>query len=170
MLEECNMKKSAGFILKLVFGLMGAIYTVMGCVFLIVAMKAAGDIRRIFTLPEDQLAFAINGVVFTALGVAFLLVTVILLLVGIRRKRQDEELIYLGSRVTGVVTDVKVDYTVRLNRRSPVIAQVRCLLPSGEVTLKSRRLWNACPSTGDKAEVMYDPMDEEKYLIWFEGE
>lgn len=164
------MKINGSFIVKLVFGFLGAIYTVLGSVFLVIAVKAAGDVRRIFTLPEDQLAFAINGVVFTVLGVAFLLVTFLLLLAGKRRKAQDEELMLWGSRVTGTIVDVKVDHTVRVNRRSPLIARVRCALPTGEVTLKSRRLWNACPSTGDQVEVVYDPMDERKYVILFEGE
>lgn len=164
------MKKSAGFILKLVFGLMGAIYALMGVIFLVVAVKAAGNIQHIFTLPEDQLAFAINGVVFTALGVIFLVVTFILLLADKRRQRLTEELLRFGTRVTGTVTEVKVDHTVRVNRRSPLIAKVRCALPTGEVTLKSRRLWNACPSTGEQVDIVYDPMDERKYVICFEGE
>lgn len=164
------MKKSASFVVRLTFGLLGAIYVVVGIVGLTLATKSAGDIRRIFTLPENELAFAILGTTFTSLGVIFLLVTVILLLADKRRKQKDEELMLWGSRVTGIVTDVKVDYTVRINRRSPLIAQVRCELPTGEVTLKSRRLWNACPNTGDKVEVVYDPMNEKKYLICFEGE
>lgn len=164
------MKMNGSFIVKLVFGILGAIYTVLGSVFLVIAMKAAGDIRRIFTLPEEALAFAINGVVFTVLGAAFLLVTIILLLADKRRKTRNEELLRFGTRVTGTIVDVKMDYTVRINHRSPLVAKVRCALPSGEVTLKSRRLWNACPSTGEQVEVIYDPMDEKKYLMLFEGE
>ena len=79
--EVIYMKKNGSFILRLVFGLMGAIYAVLGLVFLVIATKAAGSIARIFTLPEEELAFAINGVVFTVLGAAFLLVTGILILV-----------------------------------------------------------------------------------------
>ena len=164
------MKKNGSFILKLIFGLMGAIYAVIGLVFLVVAMKAAGSITRIFTLPEEQLAFAINGVVFTVLGAAFLMVTVILALVGRKQQRMREELMQYGSRVTGEVVDVRINYSIRVNRKSPLVAQVKCLLPTGEVTLKSKNLWNACPNTGDAVEVIYDPMDETRYVIEFEGE
>ena len=164
------MKINGSFIVKLVFGILGAIYTVLGSVFLVIAVQTAGDVRRIFTLPEDELALAICGTVFTVLGVAFLVVTVILLLAGKRRKAQDEELMLWGSRVTGTIVDVKVDYTIRVNRRSPLVAMVRCALPNGEVTLKSRRLWNACPATGDTVEVIYDPMDERRYVIEFPEE
>ena len=164
------MKKSGSFVLKLIFGLMGAIYAVIGVTFLVVAMKAAGGITRIFTLPEEKLAFAICGTVFTVLGAAFLVVTVILALVGRNQQRMREELMQYGTRVTGEVVDVRINHSIRVNRKSPLVAQVKCLLPTGEVTLKSKNLWNACPSTGDAVEVIYDPMDEKRYVIEFEGE
>jgi len=159
------MKMNGSFILKLVFGLMGTIYTAVGGGFLVAAVKAAGDIRRIFTLPEEELAFAINGVVFTSLGVIFLLVAVILILVGRRKKRMREELLIWGTRVTGTITQVRVNRSIRVNGRHPLLAQVQCAFPSGEVTLTSPHLWNACPATGDQVEVIYDPMDERKYVI-----
>lgn len=162
--------KHHNFVLKLVFGILGAVYAVLGGVFLAIAASSAGDIRRIFTLPEDELAFAINGTLFTALGVIFLLVTLLLARADRRRARLREELLQYGTRVKGTIVDVRVDHTIRVNRRSPVIAKVQCMLPSGEVTLKSHRLWDACPAVGDRAEVIYDPMDERKYVIEFSEE
>ena len=157
-------------VVKLVFGIMGVIYTIVGAVCLTIATQWAGDVRRIFRLPEDDLALSIVGTVFGVLGVAFLLVTVILLLCGRRQKRLREELLQYGTRVTGTITDVKVDYTVRVNNHSPLVAMVQCDFPTGEVTLKSKRLWRACPNTGDLVEVVYDPMDEKRYVIEFPGE
>lgn len=162
--------RSGRFIVKLVFGLLGAIYTVVGAVGLTLAARAAGDIRRIFALPEEELAFAICGTVFSILGVAFLLVTILLILADRRRARLREELLAWGVRVQGTVTDVYIDRSVRVNGYSPVVAKVRCSLPSGETTLKSRRLWKACPSTGDTVTVIYDPKDEKQHVIEFEGE
>lgn len=164
------VKKNANFILKLIFSLMGTVYAVMGSIFLLIAIRAAGDLRQIFTLPEDELVFAILGVVFMALGLAFLLTTFILILAGKRQQRLREELLQYGTRVKGTVTDVRVDHTVRVNGCSPLVAKVSCTLPTGEVTLKSKRLWNACPATGDQVEVIYDPMDEKRYVIEFGGE
>ena len=164
------MKKNGSFVLKLIFGLMGAIYAVIGVTFLVVAMKAAGDVTRIFTLPEDELALAIVGTVFTVLGAAFLVVTVILALVGRKQQRMREELLQYGTRVTGIVIEVWVNHSVRVNGRSPLLARVQCAFPTGDITLKSKNLWNACPSTGDAVEVIYDPMDEKRYVIEFEGE
>lgn len=164
------MKKNGSFVLKLIFGLMGAIYAVIGVTFLVVAMKAAGDVTRIFTLPEEELALAIVGTVFTVLGAAFLVVTVILALVGRKQQRMREELLQYGTRVTGIVIEVWVNHSVRVNGRSPLLARVQCTFPTGDITLKSKNLWNACPSTGDAVEVIYDPMDEKRYVIEFEGE
>ena len=162
--------KHHNFVLKLVFGILGAIYTVLGGVLLTVAAASAGDIRRIFTLPEGEVVFAINGTVFTALGVIFLLVAVILILVGRRKKRMREELLTWGARVTGTITQVRVNRSIRVNGRHPLLAQVQCAFPSGEVTLTSPHLWNACPATGDTVEVIYDPMDERRYVIEFPEE
>ena len=164
------MKKNGSFVLKLIFGLMGAIYAVIGVTFLVVAMKAAGDVTRIFTLPEEELALAIVGTVFTALGAGFLAAALGVILAGKRQQRMREELMQYGTRVMGEVVDVRINYSIRVNRKSPLVAQVKCLLPTGEVTLKSKNLWNACPSTGDAVEVIYDPMDEKRYVIEFQGE
>lgn len=160
--------KTGSSIVKLVFGILGAIYTVLGSAFLAAAVKAAGDILLIFTLPEAGLTFAILGTVFTALGVVFLVVATAFALADKRRARLKEELQAWGSRVTGVITGVRTDPTVRVNHRSPVIAMVRCTLPSGEVTLKSHRLWSSEPAVGDMVDVLYDPMDERRYVIDFQ--
>lgn len=159
--------KRVSTIVKLIFGVLGALYAVVGVIGLTLATRAAGDIRRIFTIPEEELAFAICGCVFTALGVIFLLVALLTALADMRRARLRDELLTYGARVTGRVVDVRTDYTIRVNRRSPVIATVRCDFPTGEVTLKSHRLWDASPAAGDKAEVIYDPMDEKRYVIEF---
>lgn len=157
-------------IVKLVFSIMGVVYTIVGVICLTIATQWAGDIRRIFHLPKNDLALAIVGTVFGVLGVAFLLVTALMILSGRRQKRLREELLTWGNRVTGTITDVRIDHTIRVNNHSPLVAMVQCDFPAGKVTLKSKRLWNACPSTGDTVEVIYDPMDEKRYIIEFPGE
>lgn len=161
--------KSSNFGHKVVFGALGATYTVVGGAFLAMAASAAGSLRQLFSLPEKELTFAILGTVFTVLGIVFLLVTLLFVRGDKRRARLREELLTWGAHATGIVTEVKVDYTVKINRRSPVIAKVTCTLPGGEVTLKSHRLWDILPAVGDTAEVLYDPMDEKRYVIEFEG-
>ena len=157
--------RKGNLVVKLVFGLLGAVYAMLGVVFLGVAISAAGDITRIFTLPENELTFAILGCVFTALGVVFLGVAIAFALADKRRARLKEELQAWGQRVTGIVTDVRTDPTVRVNHRYAKIATIRCPFPRGEVMLKSPRLWGSVPAVGDAVEVLYDPMDESRYII-----
>lgn len=157
--------RKGNLVVKLVFGLLGAVYAMLGVVFLGVAISAAGDITRIFTLPENELTFAILGCVFTALGVVFLGVATAFTLADKRRARLKEELQAWGQRVTGVITEVRTDPTVRVNHRYAKVAMVRCPFPRGEVTLKSHRLWGDVPAVGDAVEVLYDPMDESRYVI-----
>lgn len=157
--------KSESRIVKLVFGGMGAIYALVGVVCLMLAVHRAGALTAIFTLPEDDLALSIIGCVFTLLGVIFLAVGVAFALADKRRARLREELLVWGSRVQGTVMEVYTDHTIRVNHRSPVIAKVRCAFPTGEVTLKSPRLWGNPPAVGDQLDVLFDPMDEKRYVI-----
>lgn len=151
--------------LKLIFGILGATYAVMGGVFLGIAVSAAGELRGILALPEDQLTYALLGVTFAGLGILFLIVTLCLHLADRRRERLREELRTWGSRVQGEVIGVDVDHLVRVSRRSPSRARVRCTLPSGEVILRSPMLWQGIPAVGDRVDVLYDPMDEKRRVI-----
>ena len=154
--------------LKLVFGGVGAVYILIGCVCLTMATVMAGSITRIFTLKEDDLGLAIVGCVFTALGVVFLGVGISCALADKRRAALREELLAWGQRVTGTITEVREDHTIRVNRRSPFFAMVSCPFPRGEVTVKSHRLWGCEPAVGDTVDVLYDPMDESRYVIDFQ--
>ena len=154
--------------LKLVFGGVGAVHTLIGCGCLTMATVMAGSITRIFTLPEDDLALSIVGCVFTALGVVFLGVSIACALADKRRAALQEELLAWGQRVTGTITEVREDHTIRVNRHSPFFALVRCPFPRGEVTVKSHRLWGNEPAVGDTVDVLYDLMDESRYVIDFQ--
>ena len=159
--------KKGNLVVKLVFGILGAVYAVLGVVFLGVAIRTTEDITRIFTLPENELTFAILGCVFTALGVVFLGVAIAFALADKRRAHLKEELQAWGQRVTGVITEVRTDPTVRVNHRYAKVAMVRCPFPRGEVMLKSHRLWGSVPAVGDAVDVLFDPMDERRYVIDF---
>ena len=162
--------KSGNLIVKLVFGIMGVVYSIIGVVCLTIARNMAGDLRRIFRLPQDDLALSIVGVVFSILGVAFLIATLCVILAGVKQKRLREELLQYGTRVTGTITDLQANRSIQVNGRSPLVAMVNCQFPAGEITLKSKNLWSACPSTGDQVDVIYDPMNERRYVIEFPDE
>lgn len=157
--------KRGNWVIRLVFGILGGIYALIGLGFLLYAIHRAGSLQAIFTLPEEELVFAILGTVFAALGGIFLLAAGIILLIARRRKRLREELLTYGARTTGVVTEVFVDHTVRVNGRSPYRVMVRCMLPLGEVTLRSPMLWRNVPAVGDEVTILYDRMDERRRMI-----
>lgn len=157
--------KRGNWVIRLVFGILGGIYMVLSAGFLGYAIYASGDVSRIFTLPEEELVFAVLGTVFAALGGIFLLAAGIILLIARRRKRLREELLAYGARTTGVVTEVFVDHTVRVNGRSPYRVMVRCMLPLGEVTLRSPMLWRNVPAVGDEVTILYDRMNERRRMI-----
>lgn len=157
--------KSGNLIVKLVFGIMGIVFAAVGVICLTIARSMTGSMRHIFRLPEDDLALSIMGVVFGVVGVAFLIATVCIILADRRQKRLYDELLTYGQRVQGVIVDVQVNRTIQVNGRSPLVAKVKVNFPSGEVTLKSKNLWNACPATGDTVNVLYDAMNERRYVI-----
>ena len=160
--------KSSNLGHKLVFGIVGAIYTVIGGAMLALVIADAGGVERLSAYSEEADSFPVLlGMVFLALGIAFLLVMLLLNRADKRRAQLREELLAWGSRAKGEVVEVRIDHSIRINRRSPVIARVRCQLRGNEVTLKSPRLWNVQPAVGDAAEVLYDPMDETRYVIEF---
>ena len=150
---------------RLLMAVMGLAMIVFGLPMLI---KAAGKVTSpgdILSLPKDDRSAAFGGLFYTLSGVFFLVTFVRLTLAGRRHQRLYEELLASGSRVTGTVTEVHTDYTVRLNRTYARIATIRCPFPRGEVMLKSHRLWGSVPAVGDAVEVLYDPMDESRYII-----
>lgn len=162
--------KRGNWVVRLVFTILGSIYALLGGGFLIYAVGKAGALSRIYSLPEDDLALAVIGSVFALMGVIFLLVAGIILLLDKRQQRLREELLAWGTRVTGVVTEVSIDRSVRVNRRSPYRARIRCTLPLGEKTLRSPMLWVHVPVVGEEVPVVYDPMDERKAIILFPEE
>ncbi len=173
--QNLNQPKKPRFtamrIVMLVFGILGGVYTVIGGVLLSFLLHARKTDMNIVSLGEDaDTALPILAGVFGVLGVAFLLAAVILWLMERRRRRRREELLTWGQRATGKVVQVRQDYTVRVNRVNPWIAQVECPFPRGTVTLKSPRLWQTKPQVGDAVTILYDPMDEKQYVMLFPGE
>ena len=163
--------KYAYLIVKVVFGLLGAVFLTIGLALLSAAGLLTGGFAQIFAQMGKENALAIVGFVFSVLGAVFLLVTVVLTAVAKRRRRQMEELRQFGRCVQGIITDVQVNHAVRVNGYSPLIAMVECTTPRGDkAMLRSDSLWHACPSTGDVVDVYFDPMDEKKYIIEFPGE
>lgn len=145
--------KTVKHILTLVFGILGTVYTAIGFF-----MLSAGS-----TDP----ALPIVGNVFFGLGVVFLLATALVWYFISRSQRRREELLTWGVRVTGTVTDIRVNYSVKVNRRSPVVVYAECTHPvtRERVTLRSHNLWNCTMETGQTVEIAFDQMNEKRYVF-----
>ena len=154
-------------LVRLSMAVMGIAMAAFGLPMLIKAAGKVASLTDILALPKDDLASAGKGLLLTLSG-GFFLITAIRLTIASRKQKQlYDELLALNSRVTGTVTEVRTDYSVRINHRYARIAMVRCPFPRGEVILKSHRLWNIVPAVGDTVDVLFDPMDESRYVVDF---
>ncbi|MBQ2953049.1 MAG: hypothetical protein IJE07_05775 [Clostridia bacterium] len=154
----------------IVFGGIGLIFTLLGATF---AAANAELLPQVFTAAAwgndtpDELALPIIGVIFAGMGLLFLLIGVAMLLILRRQRLLRQELERYGIRVTGTVTDIVPDRTCRVNGRSPLRVLVTVTHPTtGEaITVRSGPVWETTLSSGDTAEVLFDPMDEKKHVV-----
>ena len=145
--------KTVKHILTLVFGILGTVYTTIG--FFMLSAGGADDARFIV------------GHVFFGLGLAFLLATAGVWYFISRSQRRREELLAWGVRATGTVTDIRVNYSVKVNRRCPVVVYAECTHPvtHERVTLRSHNLWNCTLETGQTVDIVFDQMNEKRYAF-----
>ena len=158
-------------LIGIIFSGIGLLFAVLGGTFLLCNTEL---LPRLFTaevwadseLP-DELALPMCGLIFGAMGLIFLVIGVVMLLVMHRQRLLREELERYGVRVTGTVTDITIDRSYRVNGRSPLRVHVTAVHPTtGEaVTVRSGPVWETNLSTGDTADVLFDPMDERKRIV-----
>lgn len=163
------------FLVGLIFALIGLVFAVMGGIFMAVSSDL---LPQVFTAEvwlgetPDELALPIVGFVFAAIGGLFAIMGGVMLLITRRQRRLHEELLRFGTRVTGTVTDIRADHTVRVNGRSPLRLSVQAQHPyTGEMKeLRGPLVWDTALSTGDAVEVLFDPQDEKRYAVELPGE
>ena len=166
---------NAYFIVGLVFALIGAIFAVIGVAFLLTnfdLLPQLADSEVWMGDTPDALALPIIGVVFTALGALFVIMGLVFLWVVRRQRLLREELLRFGTRVTGTVSDIRIDRSVRVNGVSPLRLFVTAQHPyTGEtMQLRGPSVWNTPLTTGDPIDVLFDPQDEKKYVVELPGE
>lgn len=162
-------------LLGLIFGGIGLLFLVMGVIFVLVSTDKlpmladadvwVGDTPDELALPMVGIVFAGLGLIFTALGAGFLIALLC-------RKRLREELLTYGTRVTGTVSDIRIDRAYQVNGRHPLRIMVQAQDPftGGTRTLRGPLVWETSLSTGDPADVIFDPLDEKKYIVELPGE
>ena len=154
-------------LVRLTMAVMGIAMAAFGLPMLIKAAGKVASLTDILSLPKQDLFSVVEGLFLALSGVFLFMMSIRLTLASRKQKQLYDELLALNSRVTGTVTEVRTDYSVRINHRYARIAMVRCPFPRGEVILKSIRLWNIVPAVGDTVDVLFDPMDESRYVIDF---
>lgn len=152
-------------------------YTLQGqrCSFLANSRSSSmrlGDAFHLKADPDDPARHAegtltILAASFAGEGGLFLLIGVILQVIALRRKRKMEELRLLGQRTVATVTEVRENHTVHVNGRSPwyVLASCRNPITWQEMTVKSTSYWHLHYEPGDSVDVLFDPMDPDKYIV-----
>lgn len=148
--------KNVKRILMLVFGILGVCY-------LAIAAVVVGTLQN----PAVDRELGIIAIVFGALGAIFLLVTVILALTMNRGEKKRRELLEYGVRVRATVTDVRPNYSIKVNRRCPWQVYAECTHPiTGQhVVLHSHNLWYCNVTTGQTVEIAFDQMNEKKFAF-----
>lgn len=157
-------------LIGLIFAILGFVFLAMGIVLfavravLLPQIHAAGE--------EAAMAMLMVGLTFSAVGTVFAGVGIFLIRVGGRQARLREELEHFGTRVQGRVTDIRMDYTYKVNRRSPLRIIVQAQHPrTGEMkTLRSDVVWETGLTTGDNVDVLFDLQDAKKYVVVLHGE
>ena len=157
-------------LLGVIFLCIGLLFAVIGAGFMAVSHDM---LPQVFTAAAwgsdtpDELALPIVGVVFCAIGVIFTLTGSTMLLIRRRQLLLREELERYGLRVTGAVTDIRIDRTYQVNGRSPLRILVTVAHPvTGEtVVVRSEPVWETSLSPGDAAQVLFDPMDPRRKLV-----
>lgn len=149
---------------------LGLLFLLLGVIFL---LTNRGLLPQLLTenawvdeMP-DELALPMVGLVFSVVGGLFTLIGGIMLIVLRRQRLLREELERYGTRVCGTVTDIVIDQTYQVNGRRPLRILVTAQHPAtgSTVTVRSGPIWETTLSTGDAADVLFDPMDERKYLV-----
>lgn len=147
--------------------LLGIIFTILGAVFLAVALIVAVAVLPNVTGAEGENLFVIP-VVFGIVGAVFLLVGIgFLIFVGVKDKKK-KELIQNGNKVFAEVTGGSEVLNVEVNGRHPWKLECRYTDPyNGAVYLYSSRntFMDPYPYIGQQVAVYVDKNDPSKYYV-----
>ena len=153
-------KKLIGFNVGMIIGI---IFTIIGAVFMVVgiaAMIAPGDISMLFTY------------IFGGIGLLFFIIGLPFLIFGIKKRKLKLLLIETGSQAVGIITDIEIDRTVRVNNRYQRKAHCKVVDEyTGEIYLYSSDgvAGNIDYLVGRQVTVYYDPDDRSKYYVDIES-
>ena len=144
---------SALFITGIVFTCIGAVYLVVGICF------------HLFTLNEISLIFLC---IFGGLGILFFVLGVILLTLEIRKRLLCNRLLQSGNYITSEISEISLNYNVRINGRHPCIVICRYQDISGTIHMFKSRNLPFHPDTlfpGQTVKIYVDSKDFKHYYM-----
>lgn len=131
-----------------------------------------GDAVTIMVDPNDPSksqdgSLSLIGIVFLCVGGSMLAVPVVMAALEKKRQKKLMELNTYGQRVRAQVTEVKENYFVNLNHRHPwrVYAACRHPVTGEEITVHSQDLWKTHIVPGDTVEVLFDSMNDKRWIM-----
>ena len=131
-----------------------------------------GSPYRLMADPEHPTRAADYFLVL--MGGIFGVVSLILIGTGVtvwlvmgRSERRREDLLRYGLQARALVTEVRENYSVRVNQRHPWVVIAACVHPvtRENMTLRSHLVWNPAVREGDTINVAFDPMNEKRYAM-----
>lgn len=107
------------------------------------------------------------GLIFILVGGSMLIPAVCLAVISRRHTAILAELRTYGQRVRVMVTEVKPNYVVSINKRHPwrVYAECRHPVTGAGITVHSGDLMHTSLQPGSYVDVLFDPMNEKRYVM-----
>lgn len=143
---------SAGMIIGIVFTLIGAVFAMIG----IGALLSGNEVLLLF------------AIIFGGIGLIFFCVGLPFLLFGLKKRKMKLQLIETGSQAVGIITDIVIDRSVRVNNRYQRKAHCKVVDEyTGATYLYSSDsvAGNIDYLVGRQVTVYYDPDDRSKYYV-----
>ncbi len=113
-------------IVSLTFAIIGVSYIIVG--------TAVGGLG----INQEAVIF---GYTFSGMGAVFLVVGAVCYSLEIRKKRRDQRLLNSGQYILAEISEITMNYAVRINRRYPYIVKCRYQDRNGCIhTFRSRNL------------------------------
>ncbi len=110
-----KMKKiewSAMLICEFVFGFDGVLFTVLGIIFGLKVDATAAS-------PNSRGDVGLLPRIFCAVGILFMIIAAIMIFFSVKKKRIRSRLIESGRYINARVTEIGLDYSVRINGLNP---------------------------------------------------
>lgn len=136
----------------------------LGILYLAIAAIMHTTVQQSSFYDEDLPTLII---VFGALGVLLLFLAAVLpWLMGMGERRR-KALLGWGQRVSATVMEVRPNYSVRVNRRSPWIVYAECMHPitGQKALLHSHNVWDCHLAPGQKVDIVFDQMNEKRFAF-----